>query len=294
MKFQKVTIVGVGLLGGSLGLAIKKRKLARQVVGYVRRKASIAECKRFRAVDLATTDLRKAVSGADLIILCTPIGRMRELVEEMLPTLKRGAIVTDVGSAKTGVVKKLEPLIAKAGAHFVGSHPMAGAEKIGVAAARADLFECAACVVTPTQRTNKAALRKVAQFWKSLGGRLLTLSPKLHDALVGRSSHLPHLVAAALAANVLDPKHPRQQTELCANGFRDTTRIASGSPEMWRDIALANRAHVRRALDEFVRELQRVQALLRGGDASKIQKFFESAKRRRDEWRTQTTSTSPE
>jgi len=294
VKFQKVTIVGVGLLGGSLGLAIKKRKLARQVVGYVRRKASIAECKKFRAVDLATTDLRKAVAGADLVILSTPIGRMRELVEKMLPSLKRGAIVTDVGSAKTCVVRELEPLIAKAGAHFVGSHPMAGAEKIGVASARADLFECAACVVTPTRRTNKAALRKVAQFWKSLGGRLLMLSPDAHDALVSRSSHLPHLVAAALAVTVLDSKHPRQQAALCANGFRDTTRIASGSPEMWRDIAIANRAHVRKALDDFVRELQRVQALLRGGDAAKIQKFFESAKRRRDEWREKQTSSSSE
>ena len=294
MKFQKVTIVGVGLLGGSLGLAIKKRKLARQVVGFVRRKASIAECKCFGAVDLATTDLRKAIAGADFVILCTPVGRMRGLVEEMLPSLKRGALVTDVGSAKTCVVNELESLIAKAGGHFVGSHPMAGAEKIGVAAARADLFECAACIVTPTRKSNKPAVRKVEQFWKAAGARLLRLTPEVHDALVSRSSHLPHLVAATLAAMVLDPRHPRQQAALCANGFRDTTRVASGSPEMWRDIALANRAHVRRALDEFVRELQRMQALLRGGDAAKIQKFFESAKSRRDEWREKQTSTSPE
>lgn len=294
MKFQKVTIVGVGLLGGSLGLAIKKRKLARQVVGYVRRKASIAECKKFRAVDFATTNLREAVADADFVILCTPIGRMRGLVEEMLPALKRGAIVTDVGSAKTFVVNELESLIAKAGGHFVGSHPMAGAEKIGVAAACADLFERAVCVVTPTRKSNRLAARKVEQFWKSAGARLLRLPPETHDALVSRSSHLPHLVAATLAAMVLDPKHPRQQAALCANGFRDTTRVASGSPEMWRDIALANRAHVRKALDGFVRELQRVQAAMRRGKAAEISKFLETAKARRDRWRTQATSSSSE
>ena len=290
MRWNKITLVGVGLLGGSLGLAVKRRRLARQVAGYVRRAASVKDCEKAGAVDFATTDLLAAVWDADLVVLCTPLAQMCPLVQQMLPALKRGAIVTDVGSVKGSVVKELETLVAKAGAHFVGSHPMAGAEKTGVAAARADLFECAACVVTPTKRTNPSAARKVQHLWQSVGARVLTLPPATHDRLVSRSSHLPHVVAAALATFVLDPKSPAPQAALCANGFRDTTRIASGSPEMWRDIALANRKEVRRALDGFVRELQRVQAVLRRGGVGEVSKVFETAKARRDHWRTQCVS----
>jgi len=294
VRCNKIALVGVGLLGGSLGLATKHRRLARQVAGYVRREASIKECEKAGAVDFATTDLLAAVWDADLVILCTPLGQMRSLVQQLVPALKRGAVVTDVGSVKGSVVKELESLVAKAGAHFVGSHPMAGAEKVGVAAAQADLFQGAMCVVTPTKRTHPAALRKVRQFWKSVGGRLLSLNPETHDALVSRSSHLTHLVAATLASSVLDPKHPKQQATLCATGFRDTTRVASGSPEMWRDIALANRAQLRGALDKFVRELQHVQRILRRGQAAEIEGLFQTAKTRRDRWRAGCISPSPE
>jgi prephenate dehydrogenase len=294
VRWNKITLVGVGLLGGSLGLAVKRRRLARRVEGYVRRAASVAECKKFGAVDRATQDLHSAVAGADLVILCTPLAQMRPLVKQMLPAVKLGAIVTDVGSVKSSVVRELEALVARAGAHFVGSHPMAGAEKTGVSAARADLFVDAVCVVTPTTKSNKAALRMIERFWKSVGARLLTLSPETHDALVSRSSHLPHVVAATLASYVLSPGRPQHQAALCANGFRDTTRIASGSPEMWRDIALANRAQVRVALDDFVRELQRVQAALRHGNAAEISKLFETAKARRDRWRAECASPSSE
>lgn len=294
VRWNKITLVGVGLLGGSLGLAVKRRRLARRVEGFVRRAASVAECKKVGAVDRATQDLHCAVAEADLVILCTPLAQMCPLVKQMIPALKHGAIVTDVGSVKASVVRELEALVAKAGGHFVGSHPMAGAEKTGVSAARADLFVDAVCVVTPTRRTNKAAMRKVERFWKSVGARLLRLTPETHDALVSRSSHLPHVVAATLASTILDPKQPKQQAALCANGFRTTTRIASGSPEMWRDIALANRAEVRRALDGFVRELQRVQTVLRRGKAVEISKLFETAKARRDHWRAHCVSPSPE
>jgi prephenate dehydrogenase len=294
VRWNKITLVGVGLLGGSLGLAVRRRRLAREVAGFVRRNASLKDCEKAGALDYATTDLLAAVSGADLVVLCAPLAQMRPLVERMFPALKRGAIVTDVGSVKASVVKELESLVSKVGAHFVGSHPMAGAEKTGVLSARADLFECAMCVVTPTRKTNAAALRKVEQFWKSVGCRLLRLSPELHDKLASQASHLPHVVAAALASVVLDPRKSQQQAALCANGFRDTTRIASGSPEMWRDIALANRKELRVSLDEFVRELQHVQAMLRRGDASEISRFFETAKQRRDNWCACCASPSPE
>lgn len=284
MRWNKITLVGVGLLGGSLGLALLRRKLAKEIAGYVRRKESIKDCERAGATDYATTDLLAAVSGADLIVLCTPLAQMKPLVKQLLPALKRGAIVTDVGSVKGGVVRELESLVTKAGSHFVGSHPMAGGEKQGVLAARADLFECAVCVVTPTRKTNSTALRKVETLWKDVGARLLRTTPDEHDALVGRSSHLPHLAAATLANLVLDPKLPKEQAKLCATGFRDTTRIASGSPEMWRDIAMTNRKQLGRALGGFIAELNRFQSALKRDDAKAIAKFFETAKKRRDNW----------
>ena len=294
MRIGKITIVGIGLLGGSLGLAIQRRLLAKLVCGYARRPVTIRECERIGAMDLATSDLLAAVSDADLVILCTPLAQMRPITQRLLPALKRGAIVTDVGSVKGSVVKELESLVASTGAHFVGSHPMAGAEKTGVLAAKVNLFECAMCVVTPTKRSQKTALRKVEQFWKTLGCRLLRLSPETHDLLVSRSSHLPHVVSATLASVILDPKQPKHQGALCANGFRDTTRIASGSPEMWRDIALANRTQLGRALDRFISELRDVRSLLRVGDAARIQKFLETAKTRRDHWLAGCVSPSPE
>ena len=259
MQFRKITIVGVGLLGGSLGLAIKRRRLAKSVAGFVRRASSVAECEKGGAVDLATRDLREAVSGAELIILCTPLLQMRALVRRMVPMLKAGAILTDVGSVKGSVVRELEPAVHKAGAYFVGSHPMAGSEKTGVSAARADLFVDAVCVVTPTKRTEPAALRKIERFWKAVGGRLL-----------------------------------RHQAALCANGFRDTTRIAAGSPEMWRDIALTNRRNLARALAAFIGDLEKFRRALNKADAKAIAGILERAKQRRDSWSARSASPSPE
>ena len=284
VPFQKITIIGVGLLGGSIGLAARRRRLAREIAGFVRRPKSLRDCERAGAVDYATTDLLAAVSNADLVILCTPLAQMRSLAEQFLPALKRGAIVTDVGSVKADVVREICGMVRKAGGHFVGSHPMAGAEKTGVLAARADLFKNAVCVLTPTKNSNVAAAKRLAQFWKSLGARVVKLQPEQHDLFVSRSSHLPHVVAASLANLVLDPKAPKQQASLCATGFRDTTRIASGSPEMWRDIALSNRKNIARSVDAFIDELKGFQAVLKKSDARAISKFFETAKARRDGW----------
>jgi prephenate dehydrogenase len=294
VRWKKITLVGVGLLGGSLGMALRKRRLARAVVGFVRRAASVTECQGLGAVDLATLELRQAVEGAELIVLCTPIAQMQPLARQMLPALKPGAIVTDVGSVKASVVRELEALVAGAGGHFVGSHPMAGAEKMGVAAARADLFEGAVCVITPTRRSQPAAVRRVEQLWKSVGARPLRLAPDAHDKLVSRSSHLPHVVAAQLANLILSPSHPKQQGMLCANGFRDTTRIASGSPEMWRDIALANRKHLSRALESFTSGLRDFRRALSRGDARAVVRFFEQARERREQWSKGPWSRSPE
>jgi len=292
--WKKVTLVGVGLLGGSIGLALRKRRLAVQVVGHVRRTSAIAECEKAGAVDQADTDLRRTVEGADLVILCTPIAQMAPLTVEMLPALERGALVTDVGSVKGSVVAELEPIVTVSGAQFIGSHPMAGAEKMGVVNARADLFEKAICVITPRNSAPPELVGRLEEFWKSIGGIPLRLTPEDHDDLVSRSSHLPHVVAAELANYILSPIHPKEQAMLCANGFRDTTRIASGSPEMWRDICLANRKNLTRVLGVFIEDLQEFQHALDNGDVKTIQEFFAQARERREEWHSQDASPSPE
>ena len=229
-----------------------------------------------------------------MVVLCTPIAQMAPLAEQMLPALKRGALVTDVGSVKGTVVRRLSKVFEQSGAHFVGSHPIAGAEKTGVLAAREDLFNHAVCVVTPTERSQPKAVKKVEALWTALGCRVLSLSPKEHDVLVSRSSHLPHVLAALVTNLVLNPALRPEQQALCANGFRDTTRIASGSPEMWRDIALANRDNLAGALRLFVRELEEFNHTLGEADPEALLKFFELAKRRRDAWSALSDGASPE
>jgi prephenate dehydrogenase len=282
MVWQKVTLIGVGLLGGSLGKAMRERSLAKSVVGFVRRESSIDECVRAGAVDSATRSLLEAVKDADLIVFCTPLGQMKELAQQMAPALRKDAIVTDVGSVKGSVTKELEPIVKKAGGHFVGSHPMAGSEKMGVGAARSDLFEGAICIVTAKMASTWT--RKVEDLWKAVGAKPLRLTAAQHDEFVSRSSHLPHIVAAELANYVLSPAHPKEQASVCATGFKDTTRIASGSPEMWRDIAVANRDNLSRVLGVFIDDLREFQHALDSQNVAAIEEFFRHAKERRDSW----------
>jgi len=282
MHWQKVTIVGVGLLGGSLGLSIKRQRLAARVCGLVRRAASASECVSLGVVDECHTDFAAAARDADLVILCTPIAEMLPTAQSMAARLAPGVIVTDVGSVKGSVTRDLEPLVAKARGFFVGSHPMAGGEKSGVGAAHADLFKGAVTAVTPTPRSHPAALAKVEELWAAVGSRVVRLSPEAHDDLVSRSSHLPHVVAAELVNYVLSPIHPKEQGLLCANGFKDTTRIASGSPEMWRDIAMGNRGNLARVLGVFIEDLQEFRLALEHGDHEAIHEFFEKARQRRE------------
>jgi prephenate dehydrogenase len=219
---------------------------------------------------------------------------MRETVTKLTPALKRDALVTDVGSVKGSVVRELGPLVARAGGRFVGSHPMAGSEKTGPAAASAGLFEGAVCVVTPGGESLPEAVSRVEGLWRAVGASTLRMSPELHDELVSRSSHLPHVAAATLASYVLDPAGAKEQAALCANGFWDTTRIASGSPEMWRDIALANRENLERSINAFVQNLEGFKQALKRSDAKAIEEFFNQAKKRRDAWCGHPISPSPE
>lgn len=282
--WKQITMVGVGLLGGSIGLAVRQRHLAQRVVGLVRREASVLECRRLGVVDEATLEDAVALKGADLIILGTPVRQMRDLARRLAPHVRRGAVITDVGSVKGRLVADLEDIFTARGAHFIGSHPMAGGEQMGPAAARADLFAGAKCVITPTARSSRRALQRVRQFWAALGCQVLELAPEAHDALVARASHLPHIMAAALTRLVLQPEAPPLQAALCATGFRDTTRVASGSPEMWRDIALENHQSLGEALAELMSELRAFQRMMHRQDAEGLLVFFEEAKRRRDQW----------
>jgi prephenate dehydrogenase len=294
MCWQKVALIGVGLLGGSLGMALRDRSLAKQVHGYVRNPAHIPKCVRAKAVDEASTDLRSCVTGADLVVLCTPLAQMRSLSADFLDFVSPGCLVTDVGSVKGEVVRDLEPLFASKSAFFVGSHPMAGSEKAGVEAARPDLFEKAVCVVTPSLRTSTAMVEKTEELWRAVGARILRLSPEVHDELVARSSHLPHVLAANLARYVLGPERPPAQAAVCATGFRDTTRIASGSPEMWRDIVIMNKAPLKEAIREMTTYLKDFEALLDQGDPHALQDFYANAKRLRDAWFEKFDSASTE
>jgi prephenate dehydrogenase len=294
MQSEKISIIGAGLLGGSLGLAIRQRNVAASVHAYVRRAESVAEVLEAGAATSATLDLAEAVRDANLVIICTPLGQMRELAEKMRAHVKPGTIVTDVGSTKESVVRELEPIFASAKCHFVGSHPMAGSEKTGVKAARGNLFNNAVCVVTPTQRSDADAVCAVLNFWKLLGAQTIKMSPELHDDLVSRSSHLPHVIAAELANYVLSPVHPKEQSLVCATGFRDTTRIAASSPEMWRDISLTNRKNLIRVLGVFIEDLQEFQHALERQDKKAIEEFFANAKQRREQWNNRAAGASPE
>jgi prephenate dehydrogenase len=279
---RKLTILGPGLLGGSIGMAARQRKVAQRVAIWARRVEAADEAFKLGAADEATHDLRRAVTEAELVVLATPIGVMPALAEQIRPLLKPGCVVTDVGSVKYPVVTTLTLAFGKA-ARFVGSHPMAGSEQAGIEAARRDLFEKAVCMVTPTAETDGPAVQMVHDFWKALGCVVRTVSPQEHDEIVGRISHLPHLLAAAVVNAVC--REGTAALNFVGPGFKDFTRIASGPPEMWTEIALENPQEIRRALDELMEELGKLRTSLENGDAVELQAMLKRAKHFRDELR---------
>ena len=267
------------MLGGSIGLAAKRRGVAARVCGLVRREESIAECFAAGVVDDATLDIAEAVADADLIILCTPVGQMGELAAAMKPHLAADAIVTDVGSVKASVVAAVEPMLSR----FVGSHPLCGSEKAGVAFARADLLEGAVCAVTPTDASDAATVETISKFWAALGSRVVNLTAADHDSIVARTSHLPHVLASALVNAVLTS--PRAgESDFLGMGFRDTTRLASGEAGMWRDIAMDNSDAIAAALEDLQAEIGRLKTALSEKDAAALEKYFAEGQAARDGW----------
>jgi cyclohexadieny/prephenate dehydrogenase len=282
---RKLSILGPGLLGGSIGLAAKQRKVARRVAIWARRPEAADQAYQIGAADEATHDLAKVVADAELVVLATPIGVMRALAEQMRPALAEGCIVTDVGSVKYPIVSALSTAL-QGQARFVGSHPMAGSEQSGIEAARRDLFDNAVCIVTPREDTDKAALQVVYDFWKAIGCSVKTLAPLEHDEIVARISHLPHVVAAAVVNVVYNDGS--QPMNFVGPGFKDFTRIASGPFEMWTEICLENREEIGRALDALMEELGKIRAAVENGDAVELRTMLKRAKHFRDELRFKT------
>ena len=274
--WDTLAIVGVGLIGGSIGLAARQRGLAKQVVGIGRRRSSLQIAKRIGAVTRTTTRLAGGVADADVVIVCTPVDQIADHVCEVATHCDSRALITDAGSTKADLVRAIESRVPKE-TRFVGSHPLAGAHQAGPRAARADLFVDRLVVVTPTQRTAPADVTAIQQFWRQLGANVTTMSVKEHDAALAATSHLPHIVAASLANAT-----PEEALGLVAGGWRDTTRIAAAKPELWVPILRQNRAHTLKSLAKFEKVLASFRRALDEDDFARLQQLLEAGKHNRD------------
>jgi len=285
VHFKQVAIVGVGLIGGSLGMILRRKALADHVVGIGRSVGNLKTAVELGAIDRYVADPREGVQGADLVILATPVDTYDRHLKEWAHCLAPGSIVSDVGSVKGMLVEQSEAAMP-AGAHFVGAHPIAGKEKTGVAAGSDQLFKGARCILTPTKRTDPQALERIKQLWEETGSILLTMDPYLHDQILGAVSHLPHVAAFALMNALSDVRdHRLAALDLAGHsggGLRDTTRIAASSPEMWRDIFLWNRDNLVSYIDDYQRALEELKRLIKAGDAAGIEKALERAKGERE------------
>ncbi|MDC8450112.1 MAG: prephenate dehydrogenase/arogenate dehydrogenase family protein [Nitrospira sp.] len=295
VHFRQVAIIGVGLIGGSLGMILRRKTLADQVVGVGRRVENLKTAVALGAIDRYVADPQEGVVGADLVVLATPVDTYERHLHEWAHGLVPGAIVSDVGSVKGPLVERSEATMP-AGVHFVGAHPIAGKEKTGVAAGSDQLFKGARCILTPTKRTDPTAFDRVKQLWEEAGSIVLTMDPHIHDQILGAVSHLPHVVAFALMnalADLRDQQVPSLDlTGHSGGGLRDTTRIAASSPEMWRDIFLWNRDNVVSYIDRYAGALEELKQLIKTGDAAGIEKLLERAKGEREKLNNSSLSPS--
>lgn len=271
---RRLAILGLGLLGGSIALAARSRGIAAQVVGSGRSRASVAAADRSGAFD-AVVEVDAAVRDADLVVLATPVSAMAGVLRRAASSLAPGCVVTDVGSVK-GVVTETLPGLLGPGASFVGSHPMAGSHERGMGHARADLFENAVCIVTPTAGSDASAVAKVEAFWAGLGARVARLDPESHDAAVAWVSHVPHALAFAFAAALHDA--PPGATDLAGPGFRDFTRIARSDAELWSEILTLNRKALAGPLQRFSQRLAELGRALEAGDSDAVARLLSEAR----------------
>jgi len=283
LMFRRMVVVGVGLIGASLALDARKRGLVEEIVGVGRGEENLKYAQRQGIIDRYVTAETDIPEDTDFLMMATPVGPTVALAKAFLPVLRPGCIVSDVGSVKAEIVRGMEQLLPST-IRFVGGHPIAGGEQWGARAARAGLFAHHRCILTPTKRTDSAALRKVASLWRKLGAKVELMDPETHDRILGVISHLPHVLVYALV-NTLMRTQVRgvDLKSYCAGGFKDFTRIASSRPELWRDICLMNRRAVGQSLGRYIENLERLKCWIEDGKGSLLEREFAQANQTRAE-----------
>lgn len=285
---RKVVVCGVGLIGGSFALAVKSALAGRhdcpRIVGMGRTRAPLEHALKLGVIDEIATDWASALKGADLVLLGMPVGQMPAVMQTLVPHLEPQTLVTDGGSTKSDVVAAARAAFGEKIGQFIPGHPIAGAEKSGVTAAKADLYRGKRVVLTPLPENRPADLQALRTVWEICGAKVSELAPAEHDRVFAAVSHLPHLLAFALVHDLAERDNADQLFSFAASGFRDFTRIASSHPEMWRDISIANRNALLKEVDAFMMELLKTRVLLASADSDGLEAMFASARARRDAW----------
>jgi len=290
MHLNKIVIFGVGLIGGSVALALKKTGVAPKIVGVGRKIENLQTAINLGVIDEAEADIAKAVGDADLVLIATPVAQTQKILEAIIPHLSQSTVVTDAGSTKSDIAQYVMNASKQAKnpehflSQFVGGHPIAGAEKSGVTAAKEDLFIGKNVVLTPNEKTSLEAIKLVSELWQTTGANVSEMTAQTHDQIFAAVSHLPHLLAFALVNNLANRPNAKQLFDFAASGFRDFTRIAGSSPEMWRDISLANKTALLNELEAYQAEISALQNLLKNEDSQGLQAMFEHASQARQAW----------
>jgi len=273
--FNRVTFIGFGLINSSLARIFKSKSLAKEICAYSRRKQTLLKIKDLNIADYIYDDIKQSVKNSDLIILGVPVGVMSSLVQEFASSLKSGAIITDVGSIKKGLIDSISPVLPK-GVHFVPGHPIAGTENSGPDSGFEELFNGRWCILTPTKNTSKDAIKKVDYIWQQAGMKVTIMDAEYHDRVLAITSHIPHLVAYSIVGTVteLEDQLKTEVIKYSAGGFRDFTRIAASDPVMWRDVFLNNSGAVLEMLGRFIEDLTALQKSIRWKDGDALEKLF--------------------
>ncbi len=283
-RIAQLSIIGVGLIGGSLAAALRRAGVVERVVGHARRQDTLDTARYLDLIDAGSTRIDEAIAGADVIVLAVPMGGYVGVFEALKDRWPTHAVVTDAGSTKASVLADLRQVLGHVPANFVPGHPVAGTERSGPAAAIADLFQHRRVILTPTEDTAAEALQTVRWMWEAAGALVHEMSPAHHDEVLGLTSHLPHLIAYQLIETLAGVNDQRELFEFAAGGLKDLTRIASSSPRMWSDIMLANRTAVLAALDRYMADMTRLRADLEAADQDALFSHFQAAKTARDRW----------
>ncbi len=281
---KKLVIFGVGLIGGSVALALKKQANAPLCVGVGRNQATLDQALALDIIDEATTDIAAALDDADMVLIAAPVAQTKSILHSIQPHLDSKTIVTDAGSTKSDVMAIAKSVLGAQAKQFVGGHPIAGAEKSGPSAAMADLYMGKNVVLTPSTENEKAAINQVRQLWLDCGANVIEMPAAQHDGIFATVSHLPHLLAFALVEDIASRDNADELFQFAASGFRDFTRIAGSSPEMWRDISFANRTALLDEINTYEQALAKLKQTLAAEDSDGLQALFERASKARNDW----------